>query len=662
MALNECKLIFIGDGGAGKTSLMRRLVYKKFNKKEPTTHGINKIAWNEIKNKNFEPIRINLWDFGGQHIQHSLHQFFFTERVIYVLVLNPRNDEKAAYWLEQVKKLGDGSKVLVVYNWKQEQDKKASYLSNFYELRKKYPEIMGPYLLSCAVKGSEQEFKNVLIETIKNHENLNDPYPNTWYEIKKTVEDKVTVGKNYVAYEQYEQWCSDNDYKDAEKQKSLLVILNRIGSIVFFDKPVLDRLQVLNPEWITTGAYAILTSEITAQKQGRLTIKDFKEIFKEPREIFSDKEIKIQYTETHFEFIIQLMLEYNLICEEKVGKHTEYLVPSCFKEKPAKDYDAHKQNARWYRVQFDAPFEMLIIQRFIARKIAFAVGEEYWQSGIFMKDNVGETYALAETNLYSYCIDFWIKGDNVRGLWESIRRELREVLSMYKKLDYKEEVGYEADNKVVFLPYKEMLKTLEKGIKVIEYHPTYDISNIDVLEVLDMFEDRSQINKKEPKNKVIKIFLASSAELETDRRDFEIFINRENKELIDDGIFIKLIIWEDFIDAMSKTRLQDEYNREVRGADIFVSLFYSKVGKYTNEEFNKAFGQFIKSGKPLVYTYFKNGLKGMNEIKEADIKSKFKFERQLKALGHFPTPYQDITDLKLQFKNQLQKLMSEGRI
>ena len=52
----------------------------------------------------------------------------------------------------------------------------------------------------------------------------------------------------------------------------------------------------------------------------------------------------------------------------------------------------------------------------------------------------------------------------------------------------------------------------------------------------------------------------------------------------------------------------------------------------------------------------------MNEIKEADIKSKFKFERQLKALGHFPTPYQDITDLKLQFKNQLDKLISGGMI
>ena len=494
-ALNECKLIFIGDGGAGKTSLMRHLVYDEFDQKEITTHGINKIAWHEIKNETNEIIRINLWDFGGQHIQHSLHQFFFTERVIYVLVLNPRNDEKSAYWLEQVRKLGDGSKVLLVYNWKQIEDKAASFLGNFYELRKKYPEIIGPYLISCKEKGSESEFKKDLINIIKSHEELNDLYPITWYNIKKTVEDKVTVGENYVDYKQYKRWCDENDYKDESKQKSLLSTLNRIGSIVFFDRQVLDRLPVFNPEWITTGAYAILTAEITNTKNGKITYQDLKKIFQEPKEIFSDKAVQIKYDEEQYGFIIQLMLQYDL-CQENPHKIKQYLIPSSFKGKPETDHSLHKQNAQVYRVQFDAPFEMLIIQRLIARKIIDAVNEDYWQSGIFIKDPLSDTFALIETNLHSNRIDFWIKGQNVRGQWESIRRDLHEVLSMYKKIDYKEEVKYTSQNKEVFLPYQEMLVTYHKGIFNIPYHPTYDISNIDVLEVLDMFEDASKHKQK----------------------------------------------------------------------------------------------------------------------------------------------------------------------
>lgn len=52
----------------------------------------------------------------------------------------------------------------------------------------------------------------------------------------------------------------------------------------------------------------------------------------------------------------------------------------------------------------------------------------------------------------------------------------------------------------------------------------------------------------------IKLFLASSSELKADREQFEIFIRRENKKRHDEGIFLDLEIWEDFIDAMSPTQ------------------------------------------------------------------------------------------------------------
>ena len=64
-------------------------------------------------------------------------------------------------------------------------------------------------------------------------------------------------------------------------------------------------------------------------------------------------------------------------------------------------------------------------------------------------------------------------------------------------------------------------------------------------------------------NKPLKIFLASSAELKDDREKFELFISRKNDTLQEKGFFIKLEKWEDFIDAMSRTRLQDEYNKAV---------------------------------------------------------------------------------------------------
>ncbi|MEM9275277.1 MAG: hypothetical protein AAGA80_20285 [Cyanobacteria bacterium P01_F01_bin.143] len=155
----------------------------------------------------------------------------------------------------------------------------------------------------------------------------------------------------------------------------------------------------------------------------------------------------------------------------------------------------------------------------------------------------------------------------------------------------------------------------------------------------------------------IKIFLASSSELKEDREQFEIFIYRKCKEYKKEGIFLELVIWEDFIDAMSQTRLQDEYNKAITDCDIFVSLFFTKVGKYTKEEFLKAWDTFKVNNKPLIYTYFKDVDIKIGEIEEDDISSLFDFKKKLKEKGHYPTKYSSIDNLKNHFGDQLTKLL-----
>jgi len=157
--------------------------------------------------------------------------------------------------------------------------------------------------------------------------------------------------------------------------------------------------------------------------------------------------------------------------------------------------------------------------------------------------------------------------------------------------------------------------------------------------------------------KEIKIFLASSEELKSERDQFEIFIHRENQILYKEGVFLKLIVWENFIDAMSRTRLQDEYNRAIKHSDIFVSLFFTKVGAYTLEEFETAFSEFKKTGTPKVYTYFKDAEISTSSLNRKDANSVFDFKDKLRALGHFYAVFKSIEDLQLQFKRQLEKVL-----
>lgn len=173
-----------------------------------------------------------------------------------------------------------------------------------------------------------------------------------------------------------------------------------------------------------------------------------------------------------------------------------------------------------------------------------------------------------------------------------------------------------------------------------------------------------RIEKERPRDteKTIKIFLASSAELREDRDAFDLYLRQQNDRLRNQGLYLTILRWENFLDAMSETRLQDEYNRAVRDCDIFVSLFMTKTGKYTKEEFDVAHQAFKTHGKPLIYTFFKNATVSASASHKHDLMSLWAFQEKLKELGHFYTEYDHIEHLKRQFKDQLEKLLDTRRL
>jgi hypothetical protein len=340
------------------------------------------------------------------------------------------------------------------------------------------------------------------------------------------------------------------------------------------------------------------------------------------------------------------MKKFNL-CYGAKDQPDIYFIPDLFEDiEPNFDWDGDA--SMHFRYNYDDFSPDAFMTRFIVEMHQDIVEDKRWRSGVFISN--GSCRAKVYQTYRKNYIHIEITGNKGEGrsYLYAIRDIFRKLHKPFPQMKITQEVLY----KDHWLDYLQLVKLENKG------KPYYHIELDEDLPITDILNGYSTPIDRKGSQKHLKIFLASSAELKEEREQFEIFIHRENQQLYKKGIFIELIIWENFIDAMSKTRLQDEYNNIVKNSDIFISLFFTKVGKYTKEEFEAAFGQFKKTGKPLVYTFFRNASIDTEKITK-EIKSLLAFRKKLEDLGHFRTIYKNIDDLKFQFKNQLEKILPD---
>ncbi len=159
--------------------------------------------------------------------------------------------------------------------------------------------------------------------------------------------------------------------------------------------------------------------------------------------------------------------------------------------------------------------------------------------------------------------------------------------------------------------------------------------------------------------RTIRIFLASSSELSEDRAAFEEAIGRKNKDLPWKGVFLHLDVWEDTSSAVSPTRSQDEYNKLIDVCDIFVVLFWTKVGRYTREEFERAYGRFLDGSAPRIFTYQKE-IPPVAWPSSTEIQSREQFQQRLGEIQHFPARYERAEGLCHAFNQELDRFLSSG--
>ncbi len=405
--VREAKLILIGNGRVGKTSIADTLQGKAFNPNQDSTHGVRQVPW-DIQLPDGQPLHLRIWDFGGQEIYHNTHRFFLTARSLYLLVWDKatcygqtRPDDTGQeenfnleYWLDNVKNIGSEAPVLVVQNIFNEDE---AYLKDPNALQDKYPFIAKFCNVSAAEADSLQPLRDLIARQYKNAPKLKAlieyTIPDNWAKVRARLESLITEGRPYLKYDAYLDLCAEHDMPEPNAL-DLSRFLTEIGLLLHFpDNETLRDMVILQPRWATDLIYKVMNREVK-QNEGRFTKAELSKewaanaiadtAFPDKARFRDDQELRI---------FLELMRAFD-ICFELREQPGTYIAPQFLPEK-SPELPPIPQNA--FRFGYEYPFlHRGIIARIIVRLGQYAEPGHYWRQGIRLRYKDAEVHIQAE--------------------------------------------------------------------------------------------------------------------------------------------------------------------------------------------------------------------------------------------------------------------------
>lgn len=269
------KMILVGEGGVGKTSLLKRLLDEGFDLNEETTHGLQ-VRSLELDHPSKVDVRmcLNTWDFGGQDILHATHQFFLTNQSLFVLVWNARNgwqQGKLYYWLDVVKARAPQSPVLIVATHTENWPANLPYE----DIRNKYLQVCGHFLVSNEKGIGIDEIKEAIRHEAAKLPLMGKCWPGAWLAVAQEIRE-VRRDKKYIYPNELYDLMDEKKVKK-EDRVVLSTWLHDLGDILYFkDSKDLADIVILDAEWVASNICQMLES--TEIESGLGIFKDRKSV------------------------------------------------------------------------------------------------------------------------------------------------------------------------------------------------------------------------------------------------------------------------------------------------------------------------------------------------------------------------------------------------
>ncbi|MCX7111533.1 MAG: TIR domain-containing protein [Proteobacteria bacterium] len=315
--VREAKLLLVGQGKAGKTTLRKKLQDPKAELPAPgdTTRGIEITRLDETMPQTGEPLRINVWDFGGQDIQHYAHQFFLTGNSLYALVTNERIQDSVhlPYWLNIIEMLGKKSPVLLIQNKDgghcQALREEAAIRTRFGNVHNR---VFQTDLSQAATENEFADLRKEIVHQASLLPHVERDYLTSFVELRGKLEEEADRETHYLPWEDYLELMPElsedllRDYANA---------LTFLGVCQYFpNDALLSQFVFLRPKWIIDALFALLLHPSLEAKRGHFAEND---TFK----IWEGAEYRSMHT-----LLVRMMEEFELCYRVEGGNHT-YILP-----------------------------------------------------------------------------------------------------------------------------------------------------------------------------------------------------------------------------------------------------------------------------------------------------------------------------------------------
>jgi internalin A len=661
--LYEAKVLIVGEGDAGKTSLLTRL-YKP-NDPLPmtreTTRGIS-IHRHHFTSHNGRDFRLNVWDFAGQEILTATHQFFLTRRSLYVLVDSTRQNAKSVSdkgfkdWLEMVDVISGHSPVLIFQNEVGDRSKAIDLAG----IKGQWDNVKELHAGNLEHPQAADKIRTAIEYYSSTLPHIGEELPARWIKVRADIETRAKKVPYITQQDYFEIYARHLDF-DRVRALHLSRYLHDLGVFLHFqDDPLLCRSVILQNQWATDAVFRLLEDERIKEK-GRFKQEDYQRLWHDPA-----------YGDMHPE-LLALMKNFELCYELRDENTPTWLIPQLLSpEKPKQPFEWRQRGDTVVQYKYDF-LPKGLISRLIVRlhRYVSRPAMAWWTGALFESET---TNVLVELLSDGSSIELRARGPERRALLNVVTADLDALNDSFQGLRNKVnkliscncELCLDEINPYLFR-HKELLRRkdfivaagnsekLNQRVTKVQCELSWEL--VDVLELLQGVRNEPGRQASPSVRRDIRVFLASSSELREERDALDLHLRQRNDLLRKSGLYLEIVRWENFLDAMSETRLQDEYNKAIRECDLFVCLFFTKTGKYSAEEFDVAHRQFKASGRPRIFVYFKNAGIRIGQIRKEEQNSLWAFRDKLNALGHFPKDFDNVEHLILDFSGQLDKVI-----